>query len=333
MIDEEFESGGCIYRITSSSAVALVSCSINVKNYEVPDVVDFKGVSYRITKIVKSAFEGSKIKHLSFHPNSHLEEIENSAFLFTNFHTVTLPVSYRVTHRGSHITEATLTIRDKIGRYFIESEDGAIYRKNPFIYVRGERRRMSRCYIIRESVTQIFHYSFFFHPSITVVTIPQSVTSIGRYAFYECANLTRVYFSEFSKLEVIDVNAFSSNKIKNICFPASLKFINSSAFESCKLMNVSFSDDSKLEFIGYRAFYGNPFEIFDFPESLLKIEALAFAMCSKLKRITFPLTSKVEKIAQFTFYKTAIRSVQCSPEVLEMLKKTAPTDNNDAAQL
>ena len=49
-------------------------------------------------------------------------------------------------------------------------------------------------YVIPDSVTSIGNYAFAFCESLTSITIPDSVTSIGDYAFRDCNSLTSVTF-------------------------------------------------------------------------------------------------------------------------------------------
>ena len=50
-------------------------------------------------------------------------------------------------------------------------------------------------YTIPNSVTSIGEYAFSHCTSLTSVTIPNSVTSIGEHAFYDCTSLTDVYYA------------------------------------------------------------------------------------------------------------------------------------------
>ena len=49
-------------------------------------------------------------------------------------------------------------------------------------------------FVIPDSVTSIGDYAFYYCDSLTSVVIPDSVTSIGDYAFYNCTSLTSVYY-------------------------------------------------------------------------------------------------------------------------------------------
>ena len=70
-------------------------------------------------------------------------------------------------------------------------------------------------YAIPNSVTSIGSYAFFDCESLTSVTIPNSVTSIGSYAFYDCTNLANVYYSgsqsDWNKITIGDYNECLTN--------------------------------------------------------------------------------------------------------------------------
>ena len=59
---------------------------------------------------------------------------------------------------------------------------------------------------IPNSVTSIGRYAFYQCSNLTSITIPNSVTSIGQYAFYNCSNLTSVYYkgnsSQWSSISI-----------------------------------------------------------------------------------------------------------------------------------
>ena len=104
--------------------------------------------------------------------------------------------------------------------------------------------------------------------SITSITIPDSVTSIGEDAFYNCVSLKNIYFkvSSIEKYLSIDgllnivydrhlINAKTNDEITEISIPNSITSIESCAFYFCKsITSITIPDSVKK--IGRSAFYG-----------------------------------------------------------------------------
>jgi len=82
--------------------------------------------------------------------------------------------------------------------------------------------------------------------NINSYTIPSSVTTIGRGAFYNCDNL--VYITIPSSVTTIDAYAFSyCDNIISITIPSSVKTIGDNAFDNCRnLSNVTISRRTQL---------------------------------------------------------------------------------------
>ena len=113
-------------------------------------------------------------------------------------------------------------------------------------------------------------------PLATSVTIPNSVTSIGSYAFYGCSNLT------------------------SITIPNSVTSIGSSTFYGCSSL-ASVIIPNSVTSIGNSAFYGcsNLTDI-DFGHSVALIGSFAFRYCDSLTSVTIP--NSVTHIGDYAFY-------------------------------
>jgi hypothetical protein len=100
--------------------------------------------------------------------------------------------------------------------------------------------------------------SAFFQRNITSITFPNSITSIGRAAFYCCSLLDSVALPE--KVTVIGDMLFANcTSLRRVVIPEGLTLIDNSAFNSC------YSLDSLI-----------------IPNSVTRIEDWAFALCKGL---------------------------------------------------
>ena len=91
---------------------------------------------------------------------------------------------------------------------------------------------ISGVYTVPDSVKSIGSYAFQFCSSLTSVTIPDSVTSIGSCAFYECFSLTSVTIG--SSVTSIGSQAFSwCSSLTSVTIPDSVESIGNWAFAHC----------------------------------------------------------------------------------------------------
>ena len=125
--------------------------------------------------------------------------------------------------------------------------------------------------IIPNSVTSIGNYAFSSCESLTSVEIPNSVTSIGDHAFYSCSNLTSVEI------------------------PNSVTSIGDEAFRTCDSLR-SIEIPNSVTSIGNSAFYGcDSLTSIEIPNSVTSIGDKAFAVCDSLTSVVW----NVKKCSDF----------------------------------
>ena len=153
--------------------------------------------------------------------------------------------------------------------------------------------------IIPNSVTSIGEYAFSHCSSLTSVTIPNSVTSIGGGAFRYCSGLTSVTIPN----SVTSIGSFAFNScsgLTSITIPNSVTSIGYSAFGNCTGLTSIIIPNSVTSIID-SAFEGcNGLTSVTMPNSLTSIGRSAFSGCSSLTSINIP--NSVTSIGDWAFF-------------------------------
>ena len=166
---------------------------------------------------------------------------------------------------------------------------------------------------IPDSVTSIGEQAFVDCTDLTSVTIPDSVTSIDSWAFYGCSGLTDVYYQgDLSGWLEIDIaggyanpmyyadNLYINGKLLqgDIVIPDGTEKIGIYAFGQCSgLTSVTIPDS--VTSIGGGAFSGcSGLTSVTIPDSVTSIGGGAFSGCSGLESITIPFVGGSRKTAK-----------------------------------
>ena len=150
---------------------------------------------------------------------------------------------------------------------------------------------------IPQSVTSIGDYAFSHCEKMDSLTINDATTSIGNSAFDECYKLTTLSLGE--KITTIGKYAFSEcHKLDNVTIPPSVTSIGNSAFRRCYAL-TTLSLGENIETIGKYAFEEcRALTNVTIPEKVKTIEPYTFGWCTSLKYITLPagLTSFKDRL-------------------------------------
>lgn len=135
--------------------------------------------------------------------------------------------------------------------------------------------------VIPETVVSIGDYAFAYRKNLSEIAIPSSVTAIGSYAFADCENLKTIEVSE--SVKSIQSCVFESCVSLTKAIWRTLVSVPDSAFEGCSALT-----DVKLS-------------------SVTKIGERAFSGCIGLKEIILP--QSLTEIGEYAFNKTALASI------------------------
>lgn len=154
-----------------------------------------------------------------------------------------------------------------------------------------------------QGLTSIGRYAFYNCDALKSVAIPEGVTTIGRDAFYDCDVLTSVTIP--STLTSIGNRAFYDCQYLRgpINIPEGSTMVGDSTFYNCRRLSA-ISMPNNIDSIGVCAFYNcDSLTQLTLPDSLVRIKAYAFYDCDYIKRVVIP--NNVTDIADYAFYSCA----------------------------
>ena len=178
------------------------------------------------------------------------------------------------------------------------------------------------------STLEIIGNDAFKQSGILSITIPNTVTTIGRAAFMLCTYLTNItfyptiversielpsnlYLRDSPIYSTIEAESFRESGVTSIDIPNTYISIGDSAFLSCdNLESITFQQVPIMQTFGNDAFKFTPLTTIDLPDSLEIIGDRAFKSCTNLATVTISLNSSLEIIGSEAFMDTALTSIQ-----------------------
>ena len=212
-------------------------------NFFIPSTVEYEGVTYTVTSIDDFALYDCLRLTSVVIPNS-VTTIGNYVFdNCRNLKSVTIPNSVTSIGRvlfGScyQLTEINVAVDNSA--YL--SEDGILFNKDKTELICYPAGKTDSTYTVPNTVTTIGDFAFENCEELLSVTLPDSVTTIGYYAFSYCGNLSSVTIPE--SVTSIGEGAFKyCYDLPSIIIPESVTTIGQGAFHQVK--NIIYSGSAE----------------------------------------------------------------------------------------
>ncbi len=164
---------------------------------------------------------------------------------------------------------------------------GNLFDKNKTTLIQYAAGKSSTYYTVPYSVTSIGKYAFYKCTNLKKVTIPDGATSIGDFAFYECTNLTSITIPD-SVTSIGECAFYECISLPSITIPEGVTSIDDCTFFRCESL-VSVIVPEGITTIGLGAFYEctNLLSI-TIPEGVTSIGDCAFYKCESLTGVIIP---------------------------------------------
>ena len=199
------------------------------------------------------------------------------------------------------------------GNNYYSDNNGVLFNKKKTELIRYPEGKSQTSYTIPDSVTSIGYYAFAGCTGLTSITIPNSVTSIGNRAFCGCTGLTSITIPN-SVTSIGNGAFYDCTGLTSITIPDSVTSIEDVAFDGCTGL-TSITIPNSVTSIGSYAFYGcTGLTSITIPNSVTSIGSYAFERCTGLTSITIP--NSVTSIGNDAFDGcTGLRSITISNSV------------------
>jgi hypothetical protein len=277
----------------------------------IPATVTYGGVDYDVTSIGESAFVNCNSLTSITIPNS-VTSIGDLAFASSSLTSITIPdavtyIGFRTFSYCSSLTSITIpnsvtTIGNSafswcssltaiiVGAENLNyvSEDGVLFNESKETIIQYPAGKAGNSYDIPNSVTSIGYYAFSICSSLTAITIPEGVSSIEYGTFQGCSSL--------ASITIPNSVIFIGNEVFLGCSSLTAITVGDANPNYASVGGVLFNK-SNTQIIQYPA--GKAGSSYDIPEGVTSIGDHAFVNCSSLTAITIP--NSVNSIGSIAF--------------------------------
>lgn len=281
----------------------------------IPSNIIFQNNIYKITTIDKKSFKNNKsIKSIKFSADSNLLSFKKSIFNQTRITSICIPASVETLEEGwckraDYLKTATISSGNRHFKYS-DTDERIIIGKS-------------------DKNSAIYDTLVFANRDIDRVKVPDYISRIDSFAFFNCKELTSIEISENSMLKTIGKNAFSFSPITHINIPPNVEELEEGWCSSASYLQTvtispknrhfKYADKERKIVIGKSDKNSDVYDVLVFacrdiehatiPDCITRVSSNAFMSCRSLTKVEISENSNLKSIGMHAFSSTAISSL------------------------
>ena len=236
--------------------------------------------------------------------------IRTAALDSINVTKITLPSSLSVLPNGALNNCYSLSfIEVSSGNTYFTSGDGVLFSKDMTTLICYPRAKSDTSYIIPDGVTKIGTKAFE-NSTLKTITLPEGLTEVEDYVFRNCTALTSLVFPE-TVTTIGEGAMYDCDSLKSVTLPSGLKTVSPYMFYyTSSLKELSLPEG--ITSIGKDAFWSSGITSLVLPDGMTSIDDYAFQR-SKIKSIELP--DGITSIGAYAFESSSLTTIELPDSV------------------
>lgn len=169
------------------------------------------------------------------------------------------------------------------------------------------------------TVAAIHFQAFFKCTQLYSVSIPETVTDMGRYSFTQCTSLEEVTLPKNAAV-IPDGMFWGCTSLKGVALPSGVTEIGDYAFANCSALQ-DINLPAGLTFIGKAALMGTAITSFTLPQGVTELSPYLLALTTKLSSVT--LHDKLSVIGECAFQGNTLLTTVSIPQSVTTIEASA----------
>ena len=151
--------------------------------------------------------------------------------------------------------------------------------------------------ILPEGTTALAYHTFYECRSLKSVTLPSTLTDLGRYAFDSCSSLESITIPE-GVTTIPELTFAECSSLKEVKLPSTLEEIGGQAFVGCRSLTTLTLPEGLTSIVSL-AFQGSGITELHLPSTLSDLSSLSLAEAYYLKKVTYTVPDDATTLPEY----------------------------------